>query len=56
MDIKGVAIADDIPPVALINDKTLSEGDSLNNELIIRAIRPGSIEFLFRGMILERRF
>ena len=56
MDIKGVAIAEGRPPVALINDKTLSEGDLLGSELIIRAIRPGAIEFLFRGMILERRF
>lgn len=56
MDIKGVAIAEGRPPVALINDKTLSEGDLLGSELVIRAIRPGAIEFLFRGMILERRF
>jgi hypothetical protein len=56
MDIKGVAIADGVPPVLLINNKTLTEGDQLGNELIIRSIRPGAIEFLFRGMILERRF
>ena len=56
IDIKGVAIAEGMPPAALINDKTLSEGDLLGTELIIKAIRPGAIEFLFRGMILERRF
>lgn len=56
IDIKGVAIGDGVPPVALINGKTLSEGDLLDRELIIRSIRPGAIEFVFRGMILERRF
>jgi hypothetical protein len=56
MEINGVAIAEGVPPVALINGKTLTEGDLLGSELVIRAIRPGAIEFLFRGMILERRF
>lgn len=56
MDIRGVAIAQGAPPVALINDKTLSVGDSLDKDLIITAIRPGEIEFMFRGMILIRTF
>jgi hypothetical protein len=55
MDIKGVAIMDD-KRFALINGKTLGEGDLLGNELIIRAIAPGAIEFIFRGVVLERRF
>lgn len=56
MNITGLAVMEGVPPVALINGKTLSEGDLLGNELVIRAIRPGAIEFLFRGLILERRF
>ena len=56
MKIKGVVIGENAPPAVLINDMVLGEGDPLAKDLIIRSIRPGSIEFLFRGMILERRF
>ncbi len=56
MDIQGVVIGEDTPPVALINDTTLGEGDLLGKELIIKSIKSGAIEFLFRGMVLERRF
>lgn len=56
IDINGVVFGDGMPPAALINNKTLGEGDLLGKELIVRAIRPGVIEFLFRGMVLERRF
>ena len=56
MRINGVAVQEGVPPLALINGKTLGEGDLLGNELVVRAIRPGAIEFMFRGLILERRF
>jgi hypothetical protein len=56
IQIKGVAIAEKAPPVALINGKALGEGDLVNSELIIRAIRPGEIEFIYKGVILIRRF
>ena len=56
MEIRGVAVMEGVPPVALINGKTLGEGDLLGDELVIRSIRPGAIEFIFRGLILERRF
>ena len=58
LDIKvtGVAIADGVPPVAIINGKALSEGDLVNDELVVRGIRPGEIEFIFRGVVLVRRF
>ena len=56
MEIRGVAVMEGVPPVALINGETLGEGDLLGNELVIRSIRPGAIEFMFRGLILERRF
>jgi hypothetical protein len=58
LDIKitGVAIAEGVPPVALINGKAMSEGDLVNDELVIRGIRPGEIEFIFRGVVLVRRY
>jgi len=56
MQIKAVAIQEGVAPVALINGRTLREGDLLGDELIVRSIRSGEIEFLFRGVILVRRF
>ena len=54
--IKGVAIQEGRPPVALINGRALSEGDLVNDELVIRAIRSGEIEFVFRGVVLVRGY
>jgi hypothetical protein len=54
--IEGVAIQEGTPPVALIDGKALGEGDLINNELIIGSIKPGEIEFIFRGVVLLRRF
>jgi Tfp pilus assembly protein PilO len=54
--INGIAIQDGVPPVVLINGKALSEGDAVSNELVIHGIRPGEIEFVFRGVVLVRRF
>ena len=45
-----------VPPVALVNGRALGEGDSVNDSLIIRGIRPGEIEFIYKGVILVRRF
>jgi hypothetical protein len=58
LDIKvtGVAIAPGSPPVALINGRALGEGDLVNDELVVRSIRQGEIEFIFRGVVLVRRF
>jgi hypothetical protein len=56
IDIKGVAIMEGAPPVALINGRALGEGDSVNDNLIIRGIRSGEIEFIYKGVILVRRF
>lgn len=56
IDIKGVAISDGAPPVALINGKALGEGDLVDEDLIINGIRPSEIEFIYRGVILIRRF
>jgi hypothetical protein len=54
--ISGFVIADGVPPVALINGKALGEGDLVDDELVIRSIRQGEIEFIFRGVVLVRRF
>jgi hypothetical protein len=54
--IEGVAIIVGQPPIALINGKALGEGDLVNDELIIGTIQPGEIEFIFRGVVLLRRF
>jgi Tfp pilus assembly protein PilO len=56
VSIEGVAIQDEKPPIALINGRALGEGDLVDNELVIGAIRPNEIEFIFRGVILIRRF
>lgn len=53
--ISGVAIQPGRPPVALINGKALTEGDLVQDELVVRAIRQGEIEFIFRGVVLSRR-
>ncbi len=56
MQIRGVAIQEGRPPVALINGRTLREGDLFGEEMVVRSIRSGEIEFLFRGVVLVRRF
>lgn len=54
--VAGIAIVGDSQPVALINGRPLAVGDMLDTEIIIRAIRPEEIEFIFRGVIFARRF
>lgn len=54
--IGGIAIQDGVPPVILINGRAMSEGDAISNDLIIRGIRPGELELIFRGVVLVRRF
>ena len=56
VSIEGVAIQDGSPPIALINGKALGEGDLVDGELVIGSIQPGEIEFIFRGVVLIRRF
>lgn len=54
LDIGGVALYEDRPPVALVNGQAFSEGEILGEELLIHNIRPDQIEFAFRGLILAR--
>jgi hypothetical protein len=56
MKITGVAIMEGRDPVIVINNKSLSIGDMVNDELYIRSIEPGEVEFIFRGVILARLF
>jgi len=54
LDIGGVALYENRPPVALINGQAYSEGEILDQELVVHNIRPDQIEFAFRGLILAR--
>lgn len=54
IQVGGVALYEQRPPVALINGQAYSEGDLLGEELIVHNIRPDQIEFAFRGLILAR--
>jgi len=56
IDVTVVAILADAPSLAIINGKTLEVGDMLDEETVLHGIRQGEIEFLFRGVILARRF
>jgi hypothetical protein len=58
IDIKvgGVAVGDDGISSVLINGKSVGVGDMLDKDLLVRAIRPDEIEFVFRGIIFARRF
>lgn len=55
MKINGVLIQG-AQACALINGKTLFVGDMLDDEILIRAIRPDEIEFIFRGVIFARQY
>lgn len=54
IQIGGVALYEELPPVALINGQPYSEGEFLGDELTVHNIRPDQIEFAFRGLILAR--
>ena len=56
LDIGGFAIMEGAEPVALIDGRTYGEGDLLGEQLLIRAIRPYEIEFIYRGVVLVRNF
>lgn len=56
LKIGGVAIQEGSAPVALINGRALGEGDPVATDLVVGGIRPGEIEFVFRGLVLVRRF
>lgn len=55
LEIQGVALYEGRRPVALINGMAVSEGEILDDELFVRAIRRDQIEFAYRGFVLARR-
>ncbi|HJP01283.1 MAG TPA: hypothetical protein QF764_05895 [Planctomycetota bacterium] len=56
IEVGMIAIVAGAPSVALINGSARQVGEMLGRELLIRDIRTDEIEFLFRGVILARRF
>lgn len=54
--VHGIAIMEGAPAAALINGQSLEVGDMLGNELLINEIRTNEIEFIYRGVVLARRF
>jgi len=56
IEVGGVAIMEGGPSSALINGQSLSVGDMFAGELIVNDIQPDEIEFIFRGVVLARRF
>lgn len=56
LEVAGVAIMDGAPAVVHINGRSLSVGDMLDNRLLINDIRSEEIEFIYRGVVLARRF
>jgi len=56
LEIGGVAIMDGVPSVALINGSAHAVGDLVDSNLLINEIRSDEIEFIYRGVVLARRF
>ena len=54
LDIRGIACHENMRPVALINGESVTEGELVGNELIVRNILPQQVEFAFRGLVLAR--
>lgn len=56
LEVGGIVIMEDRPPVVLLNGRPLTEGDLVDQDLIVKSVKQGEIEFIFRGVILVRRF
>ena len=56
LKVGGIAVGDEGVSCVLINGKSVGVGDMLDSELLVRAIHPDEIEFVFRGVIFARRF
>jgi Tfp pilus assembly protein PilO len=56
MKVGGVFLIEGGAPVAMINGKIVTEGDLVQNELVVLAIKREEIEFIFRGIVFARRF
>lgn len=56
LDVGGIILIEGGTPVVMINGKSLTEGDLLDRDLVVLAIRREEIEFIFRGIVFARRF
>ena len=56
IDVGGVAITEGGPSVAMVNGEKVAIGDMLAGNLFVNGIRPDEIEFVYRGVVLARRF
>jgi len=56
LKVGGVAVGETGVSSVLINGKSVGVGDMLDQELLVREIRPDEVEFVFRGVIFARRF
>ena len=52
LDLGGVIVGEN--SVALVNGKSVSEGEMVGPELFVRSIGPDQVEFIFRGILLAR--
>lgn len=56
IEVGAVAITEGGPSVALINGESVAVGDMLGGSLFVSGIRSDEIEFIYRGVVLARRF
>ncbi|MFT5081202.1 MAG: hypothetical protein ACI84E_001860, partial [Planctomycetota bacterium] len=52
LDLGGVIVGEF--SVALINGKSVAEGEMVGPELFVRSIEADQVEFVFRGIVLAR--
>ena len=56
LEIRGYAMIGDNPPVVIINGRSRTLGDPVGNDLIVEAIRPAEVDFIYRGVVLTRPY
>ncbi|MFQ5504785.1 MAG: type 4a pilus biogenesis protein PilO [Planctomycetota bacterium] len=55
LKITGVILLDNSISTAIINGKTYQEGDAVDEDLFLKEIKPESIEFLFKGIVIAKK-
>jgi Tfp pilus assembly protein PilO len=55
LKIGAVVIIEGGTPVATVNGRSVSAGDSISDELVVHSITGEEVEFAFRGVVLARR-
>lgn len=56
IEIDGVVLIEGLDPIAIVNGRSLGVGDTVGNDIVIRAIRRDEIELIFREVVFARRF